>query len=97
MSLGIQRDQLGDIIVGEDIQFVLTKQLESYIISELTRIKGATVKLNSIPTEDMIQSEENWKVHSTTVSALRLDVVLKEIIHKSRNIAQQLIIKKSQS
>lgn len=59
MSLGIQRDQLGDIIVGEDIQFVLTKQLESYIISELTRIKGATVKLNSIPTEDMIQSEEN--------------------------------------
>ena len=63
MSLGIQRDQLGDIIVGEDIQFVLTKQLESYIISELTRIKGASVKLNSIPTEDMIQSEENWKVH----------------------------------
>ncbi|MDU1461077.1 MAG: S4 domain-containing protein, partial [Staphylococcus epidermidis] len=51
-------------------------------------------KLNSIPTEDMIQSEENWKVHSTTVSALRLDVVLKEMIHKSRNIAQQLIIKK---
>lgn len=84
----------GDIIVGEDIQFVLTKQLESYIISELTRIKGASVKLNSIPTEDMIQSEENWKVHSTTVSALRLDVVLKEMIHKSRNIAQQLIIKK---
>ena len=41
MSLGIQRDQLGDIIVGEDIQFVLTKQLESYIISELTRIKGS--------------------------------------------------------
>lgn len=77
MSLGIQRDQLGDIIVGEDIQFVLTKQLESYIISELTRIKGASVKLNSIPTEDMIQSEENWKVHSTTVSALRLDVVFK--------------------
>ena len=94
MSLGIQRDQLGDIIVGEDIQFVLTKQLESYIIFELTRIKGASVKLNSIPTEDMIQSEENWKVHSTTVSALRLDVVLKEMIHKSRNIAQQLIIKK---
>ena len=72
----------------------MTKQLESYIISELTRIKGASVKLNSIPTEDMIQSEENWKVHSTTVSALRLDVVLKEMIHKSRNIAQQLIIKR---
>ena len=81
MSLGIERDQLGDIVVDDRIQFTLTKQLESYIILELTKIKGASVKLNSIPTEDMIQSEENWKVHSTTVSALRLDVVLKEIIH----------------
>ena len=45
MSLGIQRDQLGDIIVGEDIQFVLTKQLESYIISELTRIKEPQLNL----------------------------------------------------
>lgn len=45
MSLGIQRDQLSDIIVGEDIQFVLTKQLESYIISELTRIKEPQLNL----------------------------------------------------
>ena len=32
MSLGIEREQVGDIIVGDSIQFVLTKQLESYII-----------------------------------------------------------------
>ncbi|MEJ7545768.1 S4 domain-containing protein, partial [Staphylococcus hominis] len=44
--------------------------------------------------KDMIQSEENWKIHSSTVSALRLDVVLKEMIHKSRSIAKQLIEKK---
>nr|WP_262504619.1 YlmH/Sll1252 family protein [Staphylococcus warneri] len=75
MSLGIDRNQLGDIIVGERIQFVLTKALESFIMLEFTRIKGATIKLNSIPLEDMIQSEENWKIQSSTVSALRLDVV----------------------
>ena len=34
------------------------------------------------------------KVHSTTVSALRLDVVLKEMIHKSRNIATTIIKKR---
>ncbi|COQ81172.1 S4 RNA-binding domain-containing protein [Streptococcus pneumoniae] len=61
---------------------------------EFTRIKGATIKLNSIPLEDMIQSEENWKIQSSTVSALRLDVVLKDMIHKSRSIAKQLIEKK---
>lgn len=94
MSLGIDRNQLGDIIVGERIQFVLTKALESFIMLEFTRIKGATIKLNSIPLEDMIQSEENWKIQSSTVSALRLDVVLKDMIHKSRSIAKQLIEKK---
>ena len=94
MSLGIERDQLGDIMIGDEIQFILTKRLESYIMFELTRIKGATVKLNSIPIKDMIQSEENWKIQSATVSALRLDVVLKDMIRKSRNIAKQLIEKK---
>lgn len=94
MSLGIEREQVGDILVGDTIQFVLTKQLESYIMMELTKIKGATVKLDSIPFKDMIQSVENWKSHGSTVSALRLDVVLKEMIHKSRAIAKQLIEKK---
>ena len=81
MSLGIEREQVGDIHVAQRIQFVLTRQLESYIMMELTRIKGATVKLNSIPLQDMIQSEENWKIQHTTVSAMRLDVVLKDMIH----------------
>lgn len=94
MSLGIERDQLGDIVLNEAIQFTLTKQLESYVIHELNRIKGATVKLNSIPLSDMIQSKEDWKSFNTTVSALRLDVVLKEMIRKSRTIAKQLIDKK---
>ena len=39
----------------------------------------------------MIQSVENWKIQGCTVSALRLDVVLKEMIHKSRTIAKQLV------
>lgn len=94
MSLGIERDQLGDIVVDNRIQFTLTKQLESYIILELTKIKGASVKLNSIPIKDMIQSKEHWQSFETTVSGLRLDVVLKEMVRKSRSIAKQLIDKK---
>ncbi|WP_210134200.1 RNA-binding protein [Staphylococcus sp. GDY8P119P] len=94
MSLGIERDQLGDIVVDNRIQFTLTKQLESYIILELNKIKGATVKLNALPIKDMIQSVENWHSSETTVSGLRLDVVLKEMIRKSRFISKQLIEKK---
>lgn len=93
MSLGIERDQLGDIVVDESIQFTLTKQLESYIMLELNKIKGAAVKLNAISIKDMIQSKENWHSFETTVSGLRLDVVLKEMIRKSRSISKQLIEK----
>ena len=42
----------------------------------------------------MIQSNENWKHFEANVSGLRLDVVLKDIIRKSRSIAKQLIEKK---
>ncbi|MCU5745727.1 RNA-binding protein [Staphylococcus sp. SQ8-PEA] len=94
MSLGVEREKLGDIVVDSKVQFTLTKQLESYIMMELTHVKGASVKLNSIPLKDMIQSKEEWKAYSATVSALRLDVVLKEMIRKSRSIAKQLIERK---
>ncbi len=53
MSLGIECEQVGDIIVNERIQFVLTSRLESFIMLELQRIKGASVKLYTIPV-DMI-------------------------------------------
>ncbi|WP_031262714.1 YlmH family RNA-binding protein [Staphylococcus simulans] len=94
MSLSIERDQLGDIIVGDKIQFILTKNIKSYIMLELKRIKGVPVKLHEVPLEDMIQSKEDWTLHQATVSAMRLDVVLKEMIRKSRSIAKQYVEKK---
>ncbi|GGA81137.1 RNA-binding protein [Staphylococcus muscae] len=94
MSLGIEREQVGDIIVGDRIQFVLTNQLESYIMMELRKIKGATVKLHIVSLQDMVQSKAYWQTVDATVSALRLDVVLKEMVHKSRTIAKELIQRK---
>lgn len=94
MALGIERDQIGDILVGERIQFVLTNQIKSYIMMELTQIKGAAVKLNVVSIENMIKSKEQWQTHQTTVSGMRLDVVLKDMIRKSRTISQTLIQRK---
>lgn len=91
MSLGIDRNQLGDIIVNEKIQFILTKRFESFIMLELTKIKGAGIKLSSIPFQNMVQSNENWITRETTVSAMRLDVVLKHITNTSRTISKKLI------
>ena len=94
MSFGIERDQIGDIIVGEQLQFVLTNQIKSYIMMELTHIKKASVKLNALPIENMVESKERWQTYQATASALRLDVIVKEMIRKSRTIAQTLIQRK---
>ncbi|WP_323702656.1 RNA-binding protein [Mammaliicoccus sp. Dog046] len=91
MSLGIDRNQLGDIIVNDRIQFILTKRFESYIMLELTKIKGAGIKLSTIPFENMIQSNEHWLTHDVTVSALRLDVIVKHITNTSRALSKKLI------
>ncbi|GGI41623.1 RNA-binding protein [Mammaliicoccus stepanovicii] len=91
MSLGMDRNQLGDIIVNDKIQFVLTKRFESYIMLEFTKIKGAGIKLSSIPFKNMVQSNENWITHDTTVSAMRLDVIVKHVTNTSRTISKKLI------
>ncbi|WP_398574749.1 YlmH/Sll1252 family protein, partial [Staphylococcus epidermidis] len=51
ISLPIQTHQLRHIIVRQHIHFLFTKQLQSYIISQLTPINPPSLKLNSIPTQ----------------------------------------------
>lgn len=58
---------------------------------ELTKIKGAGIKLSSIPFQNMIQSNENWVTRDTTVSAMRLDVIVKHITNTSRALSKKLI------
>ncbi|TDM07338.1 RNA-binding protein [Macrococcus lamae] len=91
MQTGIKREQLGDIRIGNKIQFVLTKPLESFMILELTRIKKATVSLIAVPFKEFIQSKEDYVQLQTTVSSLRLDNIIQQVTNRSRTTAQKLI------
>ena len=76
MGLGCKREILGDIIfIPEGAQFVADKAFEAYISSNLTQIGAAPVSLKIIDPSELQQKEEQVKVISATVSALRLDAV----------------------
>ncbi|TDM04719.1 RNA-binding protein [Macrococcus carouselicus] len=91
MQTGIKREQLGDIRIGARIQFAVTEQMAHYLERELTRIKGAAVKLEIKSFDDMIQTTEHYQTIQTTIASLRLDAVIQALTKKSRAVAQKMI------
>ncbi|SDJ03322.1 YlmH family RNA-binding protein [Salimicrobium halophilum] len=85
MSLGIKREKLGDLVVRDGlIHILVAEEISDYIKMQLTQIKNANVTWEEKPLEERMESEEEWKDMFSTVSSLRLDVVLKEIYRLPR-------------
>jgi RNA-binding protein YlmH len=92
MSLGLKREKFGDILVDENkIQLILAEEISEYVRMELVQVGKAKVSLRAIPYTELIKTREEWQEKVTTVSSLRLDVVLAAIYNISRQKAQTLI------
>lgn len=91
LSLGIERDRLGDLIVKDSICYVpVCEDLSEYIISNLTKIKnsGCTISYCDIDSSD-VQYDFTEKVIS--VSSARIDNIVPKIVNLSRQKALELI------
>ncbi|MDM5434618.1 RNA-binding protein [Bacillus hominis] len=92
MSLGLTREKCGDILLQEDrAQIAVAKEVVSYIKMNLQSIGKMKVTLSPIQVEQILQVSEKWGEKSGTVSSLRLDVLLAEMLHISRQKVQPLI------
>ncbi|AWC33457.1 RNA-binding protein [Bacillus cytotoxicus] len=92
MSLGLKREKYGDIFIQENrVQIVVAKEVVSYIEMNLQSIGKTKVSLFSVSAENVLQLQDEWREQFGTVSSLRLDVVLAEILHLSRQKVQPLI------
>jgi RNA-binding protein YlmH len=92
MSLGLKREKFGDILAHEEkIQLILAEEISEFVRMELKQIGKAKVNLQDIPFSELIKSREEWQEKVTTVSSLRLDVVLAAIYNISRQKAQTYI------
>ncbi|MGL4662386.1 MAG: YlmH/Sll1252 family protein [Culicoidibacterales bacterium] len=92
LSLGIERDQIGDIIVLDGIiQIVVTKKIAPFLQQNFTMIKKASFQLKEI---DQIEAkQEEYEELEYVVASYRLDVFVSALTHTSRKIADELIEK----
>ena len=97
MSLGIERETVGDILVEDGRAIVFVKsELKEYIISQIFKIGNVGVKFTEANLDDLPQGrgfEENFY----TVSSLRLDNIISAITGLSREKTKTLILSGSVS
>lgn len=97
ISLGIDRKKLGDITIDHEagiVQLYVTKDISDYVIHQLTQIKKATFAFAEVTMDAYLQSKETWKTVETTVSSMRLDVLVKTMYRLSRSESKEMIQKK---
>ncbi|WP_311202043.1 YlmH family RNA-binding protein [Aquibacillus koreensis] len=94
LSLGIKRKKLGDLYVDNGvIQVIVASEIEPFIKMNLTHIKNAQITFEEKPFSSIMEKNDEWISSHTTVSSLRLDVVVKEMYNVSRQIAAASIQK----
>ena len=92
MNLGIERNQVGDILtVEKDAYAFVLEGIAEYIIENLTKIKHTNVEISmidSLPTDVKIEVEHE----ELSVSSVRLDAILAKSLNMSRETAKNLIL-----
>lgn len=92
MSLGIERDTVGDILVenGRTVAFVKS-ELKDYIESQIFKIGGAGVKIVPPNLANLPQGRGTEEM-SLTVSSLRFDNIVAAVSGLSRDKTAKLIL-----
>ena len=94
MNLGIDRDTLGDIVIIDNVGYILAKDsIAPHIIESLSRVKHTELNLqvaDSLP-DGKLYSTELLRIQA---SSERLDGIVAKVYHLSREDAQTLFSKK---
>ncbi len=92
MSLGIERNTFGDIIVDDErIIIFVTEEIKEYLIKNLTSILNYGVNFKEVKEINLKQDEEITR--TINVASMRLDAIISKAINCSRNEATELITK----
>ncbi len=92
MSLGIKRDIVGDIIVGEQKSFIyIQNSMSQHIIDNVSKIANVGVTLEMCSADDVVFDKERFEENSVIVSSMRLDCIVAALGSKSRADASKLI------
>ncbi len=99
LSLGIERQTLGDIVLQDEHHAVLfvTKAMADFLLGEerpLHRVASDTVKVHRYEIPPDFCADRKTEIITDTVSSARLDCVVASLLRTSRAKAQQAIQEK---
>lgn len=84
MNVGVDRSKIGDVVIGDDIQFAVASPFAEFFVEELERIKRAPVKLTAVDAEAFVASVDDGVAKNVLSSSMRLDTVLSNVIGEGR-------------
>ncbi|MGC5325634.1 RNA-binding protein [Brevibacillus sp. SYSU BS000544] len=88
LGIGVKREKFGDIILDEQgCQLILAREIFDFARLQITQIHRIPVYLEEVEWSKIRFSEQNLVEKQITVPSLRLDAVIGEIYHLSRNKA----------
>lgn len=92
MSLGIQRNQIGDIFVNKNTAIVICNEIsQKIILDSLEDVAYNNCKVEIIDDFDYEQYKPEYKEILITSSSLRVDSILKHLCNTSREKAKNII------
>lgn len=92
LGLGIKREKIGDIIFrGYECDVLLHKDVEGYILFNLSKIGNESIKVNSIDIAEIIEPKLKFEDIFSTVASIRLDSIVSSGFKISRSKASELI------
>lgn len=94
MNLGIERKNIGDIIVNNSVAYIFViDKMAQYILENLTKVKHTVIKtslVEDIPEGELYKTENC----SFIVSSLRLDCIIAAVYNLSRNQTNEIFSSK---
>ncbi|WP_297634194.1 YlmH/Sll1252 family protein [uncultured Clostridium sp.] len=91
MNLGIKRSKMGDLILTEDVCYVVVfSDIAEFIQANLNKISNVGCEVSILDYEN-IEVNYEFKEEIINVQSLRLDSIVSKIMKKSRGIAEECI------
>lgn len=92
LGLGIRRDTIGDILVGENVTYLFVmEEISNYVAENLTKIGSCGVLTEVCQLCDITLPEPKFQEITGSVASLRLDAVLALFTRESRSAVQRFI------
>lgn len=91
LSLGIKRDSIGDILIGDESYIITTNEIAKFLLSELKVINNQSVSLEVVKEIKIEEKEE--RLEKIFVQSLRLDLIISKAYNIPRSLSLEMIKK----